>query len=107
MTIIDTSEYISAKIIVKEIKPSEEVFEEKPEEIEKEGMDVSGITEILEPKDTQITLPKNRLEQIFDQYFTCSWEERKIQHFLCTEGKKPQGGGHLFSVERGKICFLS
>ena len=28
-----------------EIKPSEEVFEEKPEEKEKEGMDVSGINQ--------------------------------------------------------------
>ena len=76
-----------------EIKPSEEVFDEKPKE--KEGMDVSGINEILEPKDTQITLPKNRLEQIFDQYFLAEINKDKltineieaVAIFVSTEGK--------------------
>ena len=41
-------------------------------------MDVSGINELLEPKDTEITLPKNRLEQIFDQYFLAKINEEDI-----------------------------
>ena len=35
---------------------------------EKEGLDVSNITELLKPKNTEVVLPKNRLEQIFDQF---------------------------------------
>ena len=37
----------------------EEIFTEEP--TENEGMDVSNVDEILEPKDTEIVLPKNRL----------------------------------------------
>ena len=84
-----------------EIKPSEEVFEEKPEEIEKEGMDVSGITEILEPKDTQINLPKNRLEQIFDQYFLAEINQDDLT--IIGECEKNIADGNCFVVEPSQI----
>ena len=84
-----------------EIKPSEEVFEEKPEEKEKEGMDVSGITEILEPKDTQITLPKNRLEQIFDQYFLAEINQEELT--IIGECEKNTADGNCFVVKPSQI----
>ena len=54
-----------------EVKQLEANNEEIVEEIveETEGIDVSGVDEMLEPKDTEINLPKNRLVEIFDQYF--------------------------------------
>ena len=53
-----------------EVKQLETNKEETIEEaIEEEGVDVSGVDEMLEPKDTEINLPKNRLVEIFDQYF--------------------------------------
>ena len=50
-----------------ETNKPEEMFDEKP--IEKEGLDVSNITELLKPKNTEVALPKNRIEQIFNQSF--------------------------------------
>ena len=82
-----------------EIKPSEEVFDEKPKE--NEGMDVSGINEILEPKDTQITLPKNRLEQIFDQYFLAEINKDKLS--IIGECEKNIADGNCFVVEPSKL----
>ena len=50
-----------------ETNKPEEMFDEKP--VEKEGLDVSNITELLKPKNTEVVLPKNRLEKIFNQFF--------------------------------------
>ena len=49
----------------------QEVIDEEPEEViveEPEKLDVSEVGELLEPKDTQVDLPKNRLVEIFDQF---------------------------------------
>ena len=81
----------------KEIKETEEIFDDKPIEEEKEGMDVSGINELLEPKDTEINLPKNRLEQIFDQYFLAKINEEDI--FIIGECEKNIENGNCFVVE--------
>jgi len=81
----------------KEIKETEEIFEDKPIEEEKEGMDVSGINELLEPKDTEITLPKNRLEQSFDQYFLAKINEEDIYILVVCE--KNIENGNCFVVE--------
>ena len=80
-----------------EIKPSEEVFDEKPEDKIEEGMDVSGINELLEPKDTEVTLPKNRLEQIFDQLFLAEINEEDV--YIIGECEKNIENGKCFVVE--------
>ena len=81
----------------KEIKETEEIFDDKPAEEEKEGMDVSGIDQLLEPKDTEVTLPKNRLEQIFDQFFLAEINEEDI--FIIGECEKNTANGNCFVVE--------
>ena len=81
----------------KEIKETEEIFEDKPAEDEKEGMDVSKIDELLEPKDSEVTLPKNRLEQIFDQFFLAEINEEDI--FIIGECEKNIANGNCFVVE--------
>ena len=50
-----------------EVNNIEETFEETPKE--QEGVDVSSVSELLDPKNTNIDLPKNRLLEIFNQYF--------------------------------------
>ena len=81
----------------KEIKETEEIFEDKPAEDEKEGMDVSKIDELLEPKDSEVTLPKNRLEQIFDQFFLAEINEEDIS--IIGECEKNIANGNCFVVE--------
>ena len=81
----------------KEIKETEETFEDKPAEDEKEGMDVSKIDELLEPKDSEVTLPKNRLEQIFGQFFLAEINEEDI--FIIGECEKNIANGNCFVVE--------
>ena len=86
-----------------EVKETEEIFEQNPVEKEddKEGLDVSNINELLEPKDTEIDLPKNRLEQIFDQYFLA--ELNKDQLEIIGECENTLDSGNCFIVEPSKI----
>ena len=81
----------------KEIKETEEIFDDKPAEEEKEGMDVSGIDQLLEPKDTEVTLPKNRLEQIFDQYFLAELNENELD--IIGECEKNIADGNCYVVK--------
>ncbi len=78
-----------------EVKQPEEFLEEKPEE--KEGLDVSNVNELLEPKDTEIILPKNRLEQIFDQFFLAEVNQEQLN--IIGECEKNLAGGKCFIVE--------
>ena len=73
----------------------EEIFTEEP--IENEGMDVSNVNEILEPKDTEVVLPKNRLEQIFDQYFLAELNENKLN--IIGECEKNIADGNCYVVK--------
>ena len=82
-----------------EIKETEEIFEKKPEE--KEGMNVSDVNELLEPKDTNVTLPKNRLEEIFDQYFLAELNDEKLT--IIGECEKNLLDGKCYVVEPSKL----
>ena len=73
----------------------EEIFTEEP--TENEGMDVSNVDEILEPKDTEIVLPKNRLEQIFNQYFMAELNENDLE--IIGECEKNIANGYCYVVE--------
>ena len=73
----------------------EEIFTEEP--IENEGMDVSNVNEILEPKDTEVVLPKNRLEQIFDQYFLAELNENELD--IIGECEKNIADGNCYVVK--------
>ena len=77
----------------------EEMFDEKP--TEKEGLDVSNITELLKPKNTEVVIPKNRLEQIFDQFFLA--ELNKDQLSIIGECEKNLAEGKCFKVKPNKL----
>ena len=73
----------------------EEVFTE--ETTENEGMDVSNVNEILEPKNTEVVLPKNRLEQIFNQYFLAELNKNELT--IIGECEKNIADGYCYVVE--------
>ena len=77
---------------------NEEIVEEAVEETE--GIDVSGVDEILEPKDTEINLPKNRLVEIFDQYFLSEINLDKL--VVVGECEKNIANGKCYIVEPSK-----
>ena len=77
----------------------EEMFDEKP--TEKEGLDVSNITELLKPKNTEVVLPKNRLEQIFNQSFLV--ELNKDQLSIIGECEKNLAEGKCYKVRPNKL----
>ena len=77
----------------------EEMFDEKP--IEKEGLDVSNITELLKPKNTEVALPKNRLEQIFNQSFLA--ELNMDQLSIIGECENNLAEGKCFKVKPNKL----
>jgi len=72
--------------------------EETPEETE--GIDVSGVDEMLEPKNTEIDLPKNRLVEIFDQYFLSELNLDKL--VVVGECEKTIANGKCYVVEPSK-----
>ena len=82
-----------------ETNKPEEMFDEKP--IEKEGLDVSNITELLKPKNTEVVLPKNRLEQIFNQFFLA--ELNKDQLSIIGECENNLAEGKCFKVKPNKL----
>ena len=82
-----------------ETNKPEEIFDEKP--TEKEGLDVSNITELLKPKNTEVVLPKNRLEQIFDQFFLA--ELNKDQLKIIGECENNLVEGKCYKVEPNKL----
>ena len=77
---------------------NEEIAEETVEETE--GIDVSGVDEMLEPKDTEINLPKNRLVEIFDQYFLSELNLDKL--VVVGECEKNIANGKCYVVEPSK-----
>ncbi len=78
---------------------AEEVFSETPKETTEE-LDVSSINDLLEPKSTDVTLPKNRLIEIFDQYFLAELNEDKIR--VIGQCEKSVSNGNCFVVEPQK-----
>ena len=82
-----------------EIKQPDEMFDDKPEE--KEGLDVSNIDQLLQPKNTEIMLPKNRLEQIFDQLFLAELNQDQLN--IIGECEKNIADGKCFKVEPSKF----
>ena len=85
-----------------EVKQLETNKEETIEEVieETEGVDVSGVDEMLEPKDTEINLPKNRLVEIFDQYLLSELNLDRL--VVVGECEKSIANGKCYVVEPSK-----
>ena len=84
---------------LKEINENQEIIEETSEDTE--GINTSTVEELLEPKNTEITLPKNRLEEIFDQYFLAELNLDKL--IIIGECEKNVADGKCYVVEPLKI----
>ena len=84
---------------LKEINENQEIIEETSEDTE--GINTSTVEELLEPKNTEITLPKNRLEEIFDQYFLAELNLDKL--IIIGECEKNIADGKCYVVEPSKI----
>ena len=81
----------------------EEIIPEEPEEViveEPEKLDVSEVGELLEPKDTNIELPKNRLVEIFDQLLLTEINTKRIN--VVGECQKNLEAGKCHIVEPSK-----
>ena len=81
----------------------EEVIAEKQEDViveEPEKLDVSEVGELLEPKDTKVELPKNRLVEIFDQLLLTEINTKKIN--VVGECQKNLEAGKCHIVEPSK-----
>ena len=70
---------------------------EIPEPEEKEGLDVSSIDNLLEPKNNDVELPKNRLEKIFGQQFLFSLADTEIQ--VLEQCEKTLENGNCYVVD--------
>ena len=84
---------------VEQIEVNLETVEEIPEDTE--GIDVSNVNEILEPKNTEVVLPKNRLVEIFDQYFLKEINLDKL--IVIGECEKNMADGKCYVVEPSKL----
>ena len=90
-----------------EENPTVEVIFDEPEEVvsvepekESQKLDVSEVGELLEPKDTKVELPKNRLEVIFDQYLLTEINTKRIN--VVGECQKNLEAGKCHIVEPSK-----
>ena len=90
-----------------EENPTVEVMFDEPEEVvsvepekEPQKLDVSEVGELLEPKDTKVELPKNRLEVIFDQYLLTEINTKRIN--VVGECQKNLEAGKCHIVEPSK-----
>lgn len=90
-----------------EESPTVEVIFDEPEEVvsvepekEPQKLDVSEVGELLEPKDTKVELPKNRLEVIFDQYLLTEINTKRIN--VVGECQKNLEAGKCHIVEPSK-----
>ena len=83
-----------------QVEENAEVVEEITEDTE--GMDISNVDDLLEPKDVNdINLPKNRLVEIFDQYFL---EEINLEKLVVIgECEKNIAEGKCYVVEPSKL----
>ena len=84
----------SGELPGQEVNNIEETFEETPKE--QEGVDVSSVSELLDPKNTNIDLPKNRLLEIFNQYFL---SELNNEINIIKECENIIDGGKCYVVE--------
>ena len=82
-----------------EIIENQETVEEILEDSEE--INTSSVEELLEPKNTEIALPKNRLEEIFDQYFLAELNLDKL--IIIGECEKNVADGKCYVVEPSKI----
>ena len=82
-----------------ETNENQETVEEISED--NEGINTSSVEELLEPKNTEIALPKNRLEEIFDQYFLAELNLDKL--VIIGECEKNIANGKCYVVEPSKI----
>lgn len=90
-----------------EENPTVEVIFDEPEEVvsvepekEPQKLDVSEVGELLEPKDTKVDLPKNRLVEIFDQFFLTEINTKRIN--VVGECQKNLEAGKCHIVEPSK-----
>lgn len=79
-------------------KADTEIFSETPKE--SETLDISNVKETLEPKDLSTELPKNRIQEIFGQYFLAKIDGKKIN--VLAECEKTLEDGNCFIVEPEK-----
>jgi len=79
-------------------KNLEKVFGETNKE--KETFDISSVSELLSPKDNKVTLPTNRLTQIFNQYLLNELNTSKTK--IIGECQKSLSEGKCFKVNPSK-----
>ena len=79
-------------------KDDTEIFSETPKKTE--TLDISNVKETLEPKDLTTELPKNRIQEIFGQYFLAKIDGKKIN--VLAECEKTLEDGNCFIVEPEK-----
>ena len=75
--------------------------EEVNKEEDQEGLvNEDKLDQLLEPKDTEVTLPKNRLEEIFNQFFMTEINKKQIT--IQGECEKIMADGKCFIVKPNK-----
>ncbi|NDB56625.1 hypothetical protein EB169_12470, partial [archaeon] len=72
----------------------------KEEEVQEGLVNEDQLDQLLEPKDTEVTLPKNRLEEIFNQFFMTEINRKQIT--IQGECEKIMADGKCFIVKPNK-----
>jgi len=72
----------------------------KEEEVQEGLVNEDQLDQLLEPKDTEVTLPKNRLEEIFNQFFMTEINKKQIT--IQGECEKIMADGKCFIVKPNK-----
>ena len=73
--------------------------ESKEEDIQEGLVNEDQLDQLLEPKDTEVKLPKNRLEEIFNQFFMAEINKKQIKIGEC---EKIVANGKCFVVKPNK-----
>ena len=74
--------------------------ESKEEDIQEGLVNEDQLDQLLEPKDTEVKLPKNRLEEIFNQFFMTEINKKQIT--IQGECEKIMADGKCFIVKPNK-----
>ena len=74
--------------------------ENKEDEVQEGLVNEDQLDQLLEPKDTEVTLPKNRLEEIFNQFFMTEINKKQIT--IQGECEKIMADGKCFIVKPNK-----
>ena len=74
--------------------------ESKEEDIQEGLVNEDQLDQLLEPKDTEVKLPKNRLEEIFNQFFMAEINKKQIK--ILGECEKIVANGKCFVVKPNK-----